>query len=77
MSPPSLALLGERATVAPRGRLNDDGRKHTAKRIFERLRDEHGFTCSFFGRDLSPQKMLSITEINGSSFGFAGGFLRT
>src|SRR6202022_4241483 len=33
--------------------------------------------CCFFGRDLSSKRMPSITRINGSSFGLAGGFLRT
>jgi hypothetical protein len=32
--------------------------------------------CCFFGPNLSSARILSMTGMNGSSFGFTGGFVR-
>ena len=54
-------------------------KKEQVKPCSSRSRSKIRFAvcCCFFGRDLSSLRIWSITEINGSSFGFAGGFLRT
>jgi transposase len=54
--------------------IEDQGRnrkqRHTAKRVFERLRDEHGFTCGYLPRanvaTTRPSSYMSLMSGNAT-----------